>query len=163
MISSGSKIKIFFIIIMMLISMPSCDLEKNDVIPDVNVYFVIDLVYDPLFFDLAASPGNSTIVTSSTNNWGSAAAGFEGNGIIVYNASEEFFAFDRTCPNCYVLSHQSVAVNIDGIHAVCPVCHSEYVLPSYGTPLPGTPSQYPLKNYHTRVSDNYLTVWNTKR
>jgi len=158
---SGSNLKIFFIISTTLLLTMSCNKEKNDVIPDVYTDFYIDLVSDPYFFDLALSPGNSTAISSATNNWGPKAAGYDNNGIIVYNASNDFFfAYDRTCPHCYVVNSLSIAVNIDGIEAVCPHCTTHYLLPSYGTPAPAGPSRYPLKNYRTAITGQYLHVWN---
>ena len=158
---SGSNLKIFFIITAIVLLSMSCNKEKNDVIPDVFTDFYIDLVSDPYFFDLALSPGNSTAISSATNNWGPKAAGYDGNGIIVYNASNDFFfAYDRTCPNCFVVNSLSIAVNIDGIEAVCPQCSTHYLLPSYGTPTAAGPSQYPLKNYRTAITGQYLHIWN---
>jgi nitrite reductase/ring-hydroxylating ferredoxin subunit len=159
---SVSNLKYFLIISLILFLSISCDKEKNDVIPDVYTDFYVDLVSDPYFFDLALSPGNSVTISSSTNNWGSKAAGYDNNGIIVYNASNNsFFAYDRTCPHCFVVNALSIAVNLDVIEAVCPQCSTHYLLPSYGTPTPAGPGQYPLKNYKAVLSGQYLHVWNS--
>jgi hypothetical protein len=152
-----SKIATFFLFII-LFTATSCNGKYNDVIPDVYVDFFIDLVYDPLFYDLTAA-GNSVVITSSTNNWGTRSAGYDGNGIIVYYSGDDYYAYDRTCPYCYKLGGQSVAVEIDGIYAVCPECGTNYALPSYGTPTSG-PGEYMLKNYHTKMSGYSVHVWN---
>jgi hypothetical protein len=154
----GSKIVTFFFLFSLLIT-TSCR-KYEDVIPDTCVSFEIDLVYDPLFYDLSAGGGNSVIVTSATNNWGVCAAGYDNNGIIVYNSGDGYFAYDRTCPYCYKVGGTSVAVKIDGVDAVCPLCGTIYLLPSYGTPTSAGPGQYMLKNYRTRFSGYYIRVWN---
>ena len=158
---SVSNLKIFLIISLILSLSVSCDKEKNDVIPDVYTDFYVDLVSDPYFFDLASAIGSSVYVSSATNNWGIKSAGYGGNGIIIYHSMpDEYNAFDRTCPNCYVVNSLSKAVNIDGIYAVCPQCSTNYALPSFGTPSSG-PGQYPLKNYNAVLSGQFLHVWNS--
>lgn len=157
---SGSNLKIFFIITAILILSLSCNRKENDPIPDVYTDFYVDLVSDPYFFDLASALGNSVIVSSSTNNWGAKSAGYDGNGIILYHSlPDEYNAYDRTCPHCYVVNSLSIAVNIDGIYAVCPHCGTNYALPSFGAPSSG-PGQYPLKNYRSAFTGQYLHVWN---
>ena len=155
--TTRSKIRTFFLLFI-LVSFTSCR-KYADVIPDTCVNFNIDLAYDVQFFDLTAA-GNSALVSSSTNNWGVCAAGFDGNGIIVYNSGDGFYAYDRTCPFCYKEGNQSIAVKIDGVYAVCPNCGTNYALPSYGTPTKPGPGQYMLKNYRTQLSGNVLHVWN---
>ena len=69
-----SKLIFFLLTGLILLSLTSCKKNKNDVIPDVYIDFTINLS-DPDFFDLNAI-GNTKIVTSSTNNWGTPAAGY---------------------------------------------------------------------------------------
>jgi nitrite reductase/ring-hydroxylating ferredoxin subunit len=157
---SGIKIRLFFLITAIMVITPSCEKEKNDVIPDVYVDFYVDLQSDIYFFDLASALGNSVYVSSQTNNWGIKSAGYDGNGIIIYHAlPDEYYAYDRTCPHCFVTSSISQAVDIDGIYAVCPRCSTTYALPSFGVKSSG-PGQYPLKNYRAVLSGQYLHVWN---
>ena len=77
---------------------------------------------DPEFVNLSGF-GGSVAVDSHTNNWGTAAAGYDGNGIIICFGVDEFYAYDRTCPHDYVVNSLSVKVNIDpgnsGPIAVC--------------------------------------------
>ncbi|MBE0674939.1 MAG: hypothetical protein IH591_09790 [Bacteroidales bacterium] len=142
----------------LFISVQGCEKDKNDVIPDVYVDFYIDLG-DPEFASLIA-PGNYALVNALTNNLGQPAAGFSGNGIIIYHAEPGvFLAFDRTCPHDYVTDGSAIKLNVDGIYAVCPVCGTNYALPSYGTPSSG-PGRYPLKNYRTSYNPPLLHVWN---
>ncbi|MBS0010386.1 MAG: hypothetical protein KFF49_03195 [Bacteroidales bacterium] len=153
-----SKLSIFLLISIFSLFHSSCHREKYDVIPDVLVDFYIDLT-DPEFFDLNAI-GNFVLIDSSTNNMGYKAAGYDGNGIIVYRAQpDEFIALDRTCPHDYVLDRTSIAVEVDGIYAECPLCGSSFALPSYGTPSSG-PSQYPLKIYRARFTGQFVHVSN---
>jgi nitrite reductase/ring-hydroxylating ferredoxin subunit len=157
--TSVSKIRFFFIITALAISLGSCN-KKNDVIPDSYVNFTLDL-NDPEFVNLSGF-GGSVAVGYTTNNWGSAAAGYDGNGIIICYGVEEFYAYDRTCPHDYKVNSLSVKVNIDpgnSTIAVCPKCGTKYGLTVGGTPASGV-GRYPLKNYKTRLTGNYVTVWN---
>ncbi|HCC71111.1 MAG TPA: hypothetical protein DEQ09_08185 [Bacteroidales bacterium] len=154
----ASKLRIFSLICIFSLFHNSCNKENNDVIPDVLVDFYIDL-NDPEFFELNAI-GNHVLINSSTNNMGIKAAGYDDNGIIVYRSQvDEFIALDRTCPYDYVLDGSSIAVNVDGIYAECPVCNSTYALPSFGTPISG-PSKYPLKMYRTSFTGRFVHVTN---
>ena len=151
-----SKI-IILITVLTAVSLTSCKKSKNDVIPDVYVDFYLNLS-DPEFFDLNAI-GNAKIITSATNNWGSDAAGYGSNGIIVYRSTmDEFDAYDRTCPYDFAVNGKSIKVNIDGIFAVCPECGTTYALPSFGTPYSGV-GRYPLKNYKTTFNGQIVHVW----
>jgi nitrite reductase/ring-hydroxylating ferredoxin subunit len=156
----NSKIRFFLISIALFIFPASCQNNKNDVIPDVYVYFNMDLTNDILFRDLT-SVGNSVIVNYLTNNWGYASAGYDSSGVIVYRSAEdEFSAYDRTCPYDYVVNNKTVRVNVDFTMAVCPACSTTYALSAYGQPYSG-PGRYPLKNYKTKFDGGrYVTVWN---
>jgi hypothetical protein len=156
--TSDSKILFFFISLLITISLSSCKKNKNDVIPDVYVYFVIDL-NDPEFVNLNGF-GGSVTVNYNTNNLGQPAAGYDNNGIIIFNNSDEFFAYDRTCPHDFVVNGLSMKVNVvDIIYAECPECKTRYALPANGTPSSGI-GRYPLKNYRTRFDGRFITVTN---
>jgi nitrite reductase/ring-hydroxylating ferredoxin subunit len=156
-VKKGLKIVFFLFPVVLLTPMISCTKAKNDVIPDVYVNFTLD-IFDPEFVNLT-SIGSDT-VDARTNNWGSGAAGFDGNGIIIYNGGEAFYAYDRTCPHDYEVNGLSVKVNIDFITiAVCPKCGTTYSLSASGTPASGV-GRYPLKNYMTSFDGRYLRVWN---
>jgi nitrite reductase/ring-hydroxylating ferredoxin subunit len=154
----GLKIKIiiFLITVFTAVSLNSCKKSKYDVIPDVYVDFYLNL-NDPEFFDLNA-PMNYKIITSATNNWGINSAGYDHNGIIVYRLTDEFYAYDRTCPHDFAVNSKSIKLNIDGIYAVCPECGTTYALPSFGTPASGI-GRYPLKNYKTSFNGQIVHVW----
>jgi nitrite reductase/ring-hydroxylating ferredoxin subunit len=153
-----SKIRFFLFIIVLAIAMGSCTKAKNDVIPDVHVDFMLDLL-DPEFVNLT-SIGSDT-VDGNTNNWGSyAAGGFSGNGIIIYNGGDAFYAYDRTCPHDYAVNELNVKVKIDFTIATCPKCGTVYSLSAGGTPASGV-GRYPLKNYRTSLLEGrYVRVWN---
>ena len=126
-------------------------------IPDIDVDFTLDLS-DPQFVNLSAMGGSDT-VDYRTNNWGQFSAGFNGNGIIIYRGSNEFYAYDRTCPHDYTVNSLSIKVNIDFTLAVCPKCGTSYALAAFGTPASGI-GRYPLKNYRTSFDGRFVRVWN---
>jgi nitrite reductase/ring-hydroxylating ferredoxin subunit len=159
-VPSLPKITLFFIALSFACSLSSCKKNKNDVIPDVYVDFTIDLA-DPEFVILT-SVGQTLTVNENTNNFGSRAAGYSGNGIIIHSGVGEFFAYDRTCPYDYAELGSAIRINIDNtnsLYAVCPQCKTKYGLPVNGTPAEGI-GRYPLKNYKTSFDGRRLRVWN---
>ncbi len=158
--TSLSKITLFLFAASLVVSLSSCKKSKNDVIPDVYVDFTLDLA-DPEFVILT-SFGQSVTVDENTNNFGPRAGGFSGNGIIVHSGSNEFLAYDRTCPHEYAEDGSAVKINLDpgsSLFAVCPVCKTKYGLSVNGTPAEGI-GRYPLKNYKTSFDGRFLRVWN---
>lgn len=160
---SGPNLTIFFILSVLLMIASSCDREKNDVIPDITIDFSIT-ASDPEFYDLFYSPGTSALISSAHRHLGFGTAGYDGNGIIVYNTGLqgfEFASYDRTCPHCYVNDEQSIAVNVDAVYAICPRCSTNYALGASGLPQSG-PGRYYLKNYRTSYTGYSVRVWNRK-
>jgi len=155
-VTSDSKIGYFLFTAALAFVLSSCIKNKNDVIPDVYVNFTLDL-NDPQFVNLTAI--GSDTVNARTNNWGSSAAGFDGNGIIIYNGGDYFSAYDRTCPHDYAVNQLSVKVIIDFTIASCPKCGTTYSLAASGTPASGI-GRYPLKNYSTNFDGRFVSVWN---
>jgi nitrite reductase/ring-hydroxylating ferredoxin subunit len=158
LMASDSKLRFFLIFVLPVIFLNSCKKERNDVIPDVYVNFTLDL-YDPEFVNLNAMGGSDT-VDARTNNWGSGAAGYNGNGIIIYRGADEFYAYDRTCPYDYAVNGLSIKIKIDFTLAVCPKCGTSYALSAFGTPTSGI-GRYPLKNYRTSFDGRYVRAWNS--
>ncbi len=151
-----SKIRNFFLIVLLYVLANACETEKQKIIPHTYVNFSIRLD-DPQFITLS-SIGNAVVITSSYD--GSNSAGYDNNGIILYRASQdEFYAFDRTCT--YDVE-KSIAVEIDdsGIMAVCPECGSIYVLPNIGFPTKESPSKYALHQYQTSFDGLNVHVFN---
>lgn len=160
---SVSNLRYFFLFSLLALFTISCDRDKNEVIPDITVDFTITFS-DPEFFDLFYSPGTSALISSSHRHLGLGTAGFDGNGIIIYNTGPQGFeygAFDRTCPHCYANDEVSIAVNVDAVYAICPRCSTNYALGASGLPQSG-PGQYYLKNYHTSFTGYSVRVWNRK-
>ncbi|HEX2920812.1 MAG TPA: hypothetical protein VHO50_06590 [Bacteroidales bacterium] len=154
-----SKVYLFFILFVAYVSF-SCN-KENDVIPDVYVDFYID-INDARYVTKLSSIGGSIIVNQYTTN-DPDAAGYAGSGIIIAAGTDnEFYAYDRTCPNEYSIDGSVVQVNIDQTlfaKAVCPECQSAYELLSFGTPASGI-SKYPLKNYSADFDGRFIHVWN---
>lgn len=154
----NSKIIIFLLAAILVIEVSSCNKGNDNVIPDVYVDFTLDL-QEPEFANLMVT-GNCDTIDASTRNWGERAAGFDGNGIIIYTGPDQFFAYDRTCPYDYVVNNMSVGVRVDFTIAKCPVCGTTYSLAAFGIPASG-PGKYSLKSYNTSLEeDRYLRVWN---
>jgi nitrite reductase/ring-hydroxylating ferredoxin subunit len=158
-VASDSKIRYFLFILALAFLLNSCN-KKNDVIPDVIVDFSVSL-NDPQFIDLR-SFGSTVLIDANTNNLGIRAAGYDGNGIIIFSGVDEYYAYDRTCPHDYVLDGSSIRVNVDpsnSLNAICPKCGTNYALSAGGTPSKGV-GQYPLKNYRTSFDGLNVRVWN---
>jgi hypothetical protein len=124
----------------------SCD-KNHSQIPNVYVDIYIDLT-DPLYSDLQM-PGNFVYVTGGVN------------GIIIYrSSSDEFNAFERTCPYDPDCGRVVVnEVNYTAVDSVC--CGSEFSLLIEGTVTKG-PSPYPLKLYACTydLNSNILHITN---
>jgi len=151
------KIIIFVLFYITYLFVSSCKTENNQRIPHVYVDFTIN-INDPMFNDLTVA-GNSVVVDASYA--GSASAGYDDHGIIVYRYSEtEFFAFDRTCPFEEALDQAVILQNTGDITPACPKCHSKYILPSYGYPTDDSPSRYPLRRYRTAFDGQIVHVYN---
>lgn len=158
--SKHSKIVFFSVIVLISILGKLCRSGDTEVIPDVDIDFTIDL-QDPEFSGLMVS-GNFDTIDANTRNWGDRAAGFNGNGIIIYAGISGYFAYDRTCPFDYGINNLTVKVKVGFAEAVCPVCGTRYALAAFAAPISGTKA-YPLKSYHTSLEDErYLRVWNKK-
>jgi hypothetical protein len=154
-----SKLILFLILASAMAGFTSCKKAKNDVIPTVYVDFYISL-NDPLFLDLL-TPLTFAYVDATTNNMGQSAAGYDGNGIIIFNYNDEqFFAYDRTCPYDYEVNKKSVKINVvDFFLGVCPECGTKYDLTSGGVPHSGV-GRYQLKNYRAGFNGLLVHVYN---
>lgn len=135
---------IFFVFLVFLVG--SCG--KEDPYPDIpNV--PVNFVINP----------NSTEYLELTHigGWVTVTGGYR--GIIIYRISlTEFMAYERTCPFDPDIAEARVEVDISGLTAYCPVCHSRYILLD-GSTYDG-PSHYPLKQYQTVYEGGLLYVYN---
>jgi len=154
-----SKIRFFFLSLALTIVPVSCENNKNDVIPDVYVDFTFDLMD---FMNINGVIGSDTVDASDMRITigRQYAGGYDGNGIIIYNGGDGYYAYDRTCPHDYEVNGISVKVNCDFTIATCPRCSTEYALAALGTPTSESTGRYPLKNYKTSLSGRYVRVWN---
>ena len=154
-VADRTKLGIFFVLFALLAG--SCENDKNDVIPDVYVDFTMDLNdYPNLLTPLGTATVDKNDLRIPNREY---AAGFNGNGIIIINLSDAFYAYDRTCPHDYSIDKSSVKVNIDFVQAICPKCSTVYELSAGGIRSSG-PGRYQLKNYKTYYDGRYLRVWN---
>lgn len=131
-------------------ALSSCDKGEEHPIPDVGVYFTINILSDPEFFDLRVS-GHGMIINASSVGLGS--LGYGNSGLIIFNSGgNSFLVYDRTCPHDIP---NIVKVDLENSNiGKCPVCESRYVLPSYGNPANGSASRWALKEYRARYNPN---------
>lgn len=150
-----SKLLLFSIICIVFVFLSSgCEKYNQHPIPKVYVNFAINIQYDAEFIRLQ-SANNSLVITNNTI--GVIALGYDNNGVIVYNAGDEFYAFDRTCPYDYP---KSIIVKSDGTSgmATCPECKSIFILAGRGAPTTDGPAVFPLKEYRVYYNPNKGTV-----
>ncbi len=155
-VADKAKLIIFFIFFALIPY--SCENEKNDVIPDVYVDFTMDLDFYPSLTTSSSVIVDKNDIRIPKREY---AGGFNGNGIIIFNADDQyipFYALDRTCPHDFSIDGSSVKVKIDFMLAICPKCNTTYSL--LGGYVISGPGKYYLKNYHTQFDGRYLRVWN---
>jgi len=147
-----SKIHIFlFLSLATSLICAGCKKEERHPVPDVQVYFHINLQSDPEFFQLLTS-GSSMVITSTM--LGVSYIGYNNNGVIVYCGGDgEYLAYDRTCPYDMPKSIQVTTDGSSGV-AVCPSCNSTYVFASRGAPTTNSSAHWPLKEYRTSFNPN---------
>jgi nitrite reductase/ring-hydroxylating ferredoxin subunit len=136
---------ILFILPMMF--MVSCRKDKRDQIP----YAYVNIFIEP----------NGTMYQNLNNvgGWEYLTANEPSRGIIVYRAStEQFMAYERTCP--YDPSEETARIEVEtsGITAVDSTCMSRFILLD-GTPFSG-PSTLSMKQYQTYYDGNLLHIFN---
>jgi Rieske Fe-S protein len=116
----------------------SCDKINESPIPDVPVYFEVNLT----IANELNVPGNSLFFPGQ---------GF--GGVIVYcEVPGSWYAFDAACT--YEAS-RSCIVKSEGVLADCPCCKSQFVLLSGASPIKG-PAALNLKQYNVSVVSSFL-------
>ena len=146
---SISKLKYFWIPVILLFTNQGCDKSKYNVIP----YVYVDVTLG-IYNDLAnVGVGTSTYIKE------------EGlNGIILYrDVNDEygkpvFYAYDRTCT--YEPEHNCAVDITDVTLAKCPCCGSMFIIASGGVPSTKSKAKLPLQEYHTRVDGDFLHITN---
>lgn len=124
-----------------------CAKEEKPILPQTAVSFVISL-NDPSYTLLQTPPTAVKVVY-----YNSLPVGYLGNGVIVSNGIDAFYAYDATCPN---QDRKSINI-VDQIFGECPVCKTRYnLLNGYAE---GKGNLH-LQRYRVTQSGNYLNVSN---
>jgi len=128
------KLKNYLLLLFLFtLGSPSCDQVIDSPVPDVYVYFPINL----------SIVNELTVPTNSVYFSG---VGY--SGVIVYcDQPGVYYAYDATCTQ--EVSRSCIVKN-DGILAECPCCGSQYLLNSSGYPA-SPPATMPLKQYQVTV------------
>lgn len=141
-----TKIKLLFQLIIATVLLFGCSKSQDQIVPYVNVQLSINL--DLPSFTALNSPGNAVIYPN---------AGYNRNGVIIFNGLDEFTAYDATCPQ-HIATKTAIVLDDKGSggQATCPYCHVVYNFYNYGAASKG----YPLKRYNVSKSGNTLLVYN---
>ncbi|MBN2350104.1 MAG: hypothetical protein JXJ22_14790 [Bacteroidales bacterium] len=142
-----TKLAILSVFLMFLVTLISCEKSNSDVIPDTVVNITINVLDDPEYYMLRVANNAVKI----TRNFPGSFTGYNNNGIIVYNAGNEFYAFDCTCTYQVEKSISVFLGSLEGT-AMCPECNSLFLLMNNGQPTNDGPAHFPLKNYKTYYS-----------
>jgi hypothetical protein len=142
-----TKIKHLFQLFILSGLMFGCVNDQQQIVPNVNVDIYINL--DLPQFSFLGSINNAKIYPN---------AGYNRNGVIIYrNSTDEFSAYDATCPQHI---ETKTAIKLDdnggGGQATCPHCKTIYYFYNYGSASKG----YPLKRYNVNKSGNTVYVYN---
>lgn len=124
-----------------------CINDQQQIVPNVNVDVYINL--DLPQFSFLGSINNAIIYPN---------AGYNRNGVIIYrNSTDEFSAYDATCPQ-HIETKTAVKLDDNGAggQATCPHCKTIYYFYDYGRASKG----YPLKRYNVNKSGNTVYVYN---
>jgi nitrite reductase/ring-hydroxylating ferredoxin subunit len=125
-----------------------CKKEDTTTQPDIP-QVAVNIVINP----------NSTMYLNlnAVGGWEYLTGGYK--GILVYRLStDQFMAFERTCPYDPAVLDARINVDTSGITCYCPVCKSKFIIID-GTPYEG-PSKWPLKQYQTNYDGQYLYIFN---
>jgi len=141
----SSILSIFVVLLLSAVISRSCESNRGQIIPYVQVY--VDL-------DLYAELGNMGISTTRIiPNEGY-------RGIVLYREADlSFYAYDMTCTE--YPEHDRAVVRdtvFDGVFK-CPKCDSRYVIINGAYPDSG-PAEFPLVEYRTGIQGNLLLITN---
>jgi Rieske Fe-S protein len=130
--------KYFISFLFLALISSSCDKINQSPIPDVPVYFEVNLT----IANELNVPGNSLYFPG---------IGF--GGVIVYcEVPGSWYAFDAACT--YEASRSCIVKN-EGVLADCPCCKSQFILISGAYPNK-SPATLPLKQYNVSVVNSFL-------
>jgi len=124
---------------------PSCETNRRQIIPYVQVYVDLDL-----YAELGRVGIGGTLIIPDEGY----------RGIILYREDDLLFhAYDMTCTE-YPEHDRGVVRDtvFDGVFR-CPSCDSRYVIINGAYPDSG-PAEYPLVEYNTSIQGNILLITN---
>jgi len=135
----------FFILFLSAVISPSCDSNRGQIIPYVQIHVDLDL-----YAELGSMGIGTTRIIPNE--------GYQ--GIVLYREADLFFhAYDLTCTE--YPEHDRAVVRdtvFDGVFK-CPKCDSRYVIINGAYPDSG-PAEFPLVEYRTSIQGNLLLITN---
>ena len=137
--------KIFFILLLSAVISPSCESNRGQIIPYVQIHVDLDL-----YAELGSMGIGTTRILPNEGY----------RGIVLYREADLFFhAYDLTCTE-YPEHDRAVLRDtiFDGVFK-CPKCDSRYVIINGAYPDSG-PAEFPLVEYRTTIQGNLLLITN---
>ncbi len=135
----------FFILFLSAVISPSCDSNRGQIIPYVQIHVDLDL-----YAELGSMGIGTTRILPNEGY----------RGIVLYREADLLFhAYDLTCTE--YPEHDRAVVRdtvFDGVFK-CPKCDSRYVIINGAYPDSG-PAEFPLVEYRTRIQGNLLLITN---
>ena len=138
-------ITFFAILFLSAVITPSCESNRGQIIPYVQVYVDLDL-----YAELGSMGIGTTRILPNEGY----------RGIVLYREADlGFYAYDMTCTE--YPEHDRAVVRdtiFDGVFK-CPKCDSRYVIINGAYPDSG-PAEFPLVEYRTNIQGNLLLISN---
>ena len=135
----------FAILFLSAVITPSCESNRGQIIPYVQVYVDLDL-----YAELGSMGIGTTRIIPNEGY----------RGIVLYRETDlGFYAYDMTCTE--YPEHDRAVVRdtvFDGVFK-CPKCDSRYVIVNGAYPDSG-PAEFPLVEYRTSIQGNLLLITN---
>ncbi len=135
----------FFILFLSAVISPSCESNRGQIIPYVQIHVDLDL-----YAELGSMGIGTTRILPNEGY----------RGIVLYREADLFFhAYDLTCTE--YPEHDRAVVRdtiFDGVFK-CPKCDSRYVIINGAYPDSG-PAEFPLVEYRTSIQGNLLLITN---
>ena len=135
----------FFILLLSAVISPSCESNRGQIIPYVQIHVDLDL-----YAELGSMGIGTTRILPNEGY----------RGIVLYREADLFFhAYDLTCTE--YPEHDRAVVRdtvFDGVFK-CPKCDSRYVIINGAYPDSG-PAEFPLVEYRTTIQGNLLLITN---
>ncbi len=138
-------ITFFTVLFLSAVITPSCESNRGQIIPYVQVYVDLDL-----YAELGSMGIGTTRIIPNEGY----------RGIVLYrDADLGFYAYDMTCTE-YPKHDRAVVRDtiFDGVFK-CPKCDSRYVIVNGAYPDSG-PAEFPLVEYRTSIQGNLLLITN---